>query len=66
MDNSWRKYIGEMDEAGNPLGIGEAYHYKESSDGKVLQIDAYGTWRNGKLHGICKSRGKYLSYIIGH
>ena len=66
MDNCERKYIGEMDEGGNPLGFGEAQHYTESSNGSTFHIDAYGTWKNDKLHGICKSRGKYLSYIIGH
>lgn len=53
IDNSRRKYIGEMDEGGNPLGFGEAQHYTESSNGSSLHIDAYGTWKNDKLHGIC-------------
>ena len=56
MDNKKKKYIGEMDEEGNPLGFGEVQHYTETSSGRALNIDANGTWRNAKLHGICKSK----------
>ena len=56
IDNKKKKYIGEMDEEGNPLGFGEVQHYTETSNGRALNIDSYGTWRNNTLHGICKSK----------